>query len=83
MEWSAKVFRKDQPFGNWAEDLAAAFVQLEPRKIAETEVRPRVITRFSASRRVWPRADRHVARVTEVVRYLDAALEAALRSAAE
>jgi AraC-like DNA-binding protein len=35
MEWSAKPFRSDQPFGSWADDLAAAFVRLEPQKIAE------------------------------------------------
>jgi hypothetical protein len=35
MEWSTKPARSDQPFGSWANDLAAAFVRLEPRKIAE------------------------------------------------
>lgn len=35
MEWSAKPFRADQPFGSWADDLAAAFVRLEPRKMAD------------------------------------------------
>lgn len=35
MEWSTKPCRADQPFGSWADDLAAAFVQLEPRKIAD------------------------------------------------
>ena len=35
MEWSTKAFQEDQPFGRWAEHLAAAFVQLEPRKIAD------------------------------------------------
>ena len=35
MEWSAKPSRVDQPFGSWADDLAAAFVRLEPRKIAD------------------------------------------------
>ena len=35
MEWSTKPARGDQPFGSWANDLAAAFVRLEPRKIAE------------------------------------------------
>ena len=35
MEWSAKPHQVDEPFGSWADDLAAAFVRLEPRKIAE------------------------------------------------
>ena len=35
MEWSTKPHQSDQPFGSWADDLAAAFVRLEPRKIAE------------------------------------------------
>ena len=35
MEWSAKPYQLDEPFGSWADDLAAAFVRLEPRKIAE------------------------------------------------
>ena len=35
MEWSTKPHQNDRPFGSWADDLAAAFVRLEPRKIAE------------------------------------------------
>jgi AraC-like DNA-binding protein len=35
MEWSTKPRRADQPFGSWADDLAAAFVRLEPRRIAD------------------------------------------------
>ncbi|UFX43856.1 hypothetical protein HAP47_0032305 [Bradyrhizobium sp. 41S5] len=35
MEWSTRPARPDQPFGSWADDLAAAFVRLEPRRIAE------------------------------------------------
>ncbi len=35
MEWSTKPSRSDKPFGNWADDLAAAFVRLEPRRIAD------------------------------------------------
>jgi AraC family transcriptional regulator, positive regulator of tynA and feaB len=34
MEWSTRATRSDQPFGSWADDLAAAFVRLEPRRIA-------------------------------------------------
>ncbi|SIN99583.1 transcriptional regulator, AraC family [Bradyrhizobium erythrophlei] len=35
MEWSTKPLRADQPFGSWADDLAAAFVRLEPRRLAD------------------------------------------------
>jgi AraC-like DNA-binding protein len=35
MQWSTKAIEADRPFGSWADDLAAAFVQLEPRKMAE------------------------------------------------
>jgi AraC family transcriptional regulator, positive regulator of tynA and feaB len=48
MEWSAKPSQIDQPFGSWADDLAAAFVQLEPRKISENLFQGR-ITRTEAA----------------------------------
>jgi AraC family transcriptional regulator, positive regulator of tynA and feaB len=35
MEWSTKPRHPDQPFGSWADDLAAAFVRLEPRRLAD------------------------------------------------
>ncbi|UPK07147.1 helix-turn-helix domain-containing protein [Bradyrhizobium sp. 170] len=35
MEWSTRPRHPDQPFGSWADDLAAAFVRLEPRRIAD------------------------------------------------
>src|ERR1700676_4369750 len=35
MEWWTKPRRAGQPFGSWADDLAAAFVRLEPRRIAD------------------------------------------------
>jgi AraC-like DNA-binding protein len=35
MEWLSKPHHRDQPFGSWADDLAAAFVRLEPRKLAD------------------------------------------------
>jgi AraC family transcriptional activator of tynA and feaB len=35
VEWSAKQYEANRPFGTWADDLAAAFVQLEPRRIAD------------------------------------------------
>jgi AraC family transcriptional regulator, positive regulator of tynA and feaB len=35
MEWLTKAAGTDRPFGNWADDLADAFVQLEPRKVSD------------------------------------------------
>lgn len=35
MQWTTGADRSDQPFGSWADDLAAAFVRLEPRPIAD------------------------------------------------
>jgi AraC family transcriptional activator of tynA and feaB len=35
MEWLAKATQADRPFGSWADDLADAFVQLEPRRISD------------------------------------------------
>ncbi len=35
MEWLTKAAGADRPFGNWANDLADAFVQLEPRKVSD------------------------------------------------
>jgi AraC family transcriptional regulator, positive regulator of tynA and feaB len=35
MEWSTKPRQADQSFGSWADALAAAFVRLEPRRIAD------------------------------------------------
>jgi AraC family transcriptional regulator, positive regulator of tynA and feaB len=35
VEWSAKQHDANRPFGSWADNLAAAFVQLEPRQIVD------------------------------------------------
>jgi AraC family transcriptional regulator, positive regulator of tynA and feaB len=48
MQWSAKPHQVDAPFGSWADDLAAAFVRLEPRKIAERPFEG-TITRIDAA----------------------------------
>jgi len=48
MEWSTKPQRTDQPFGSWADDLAAAFVRLEPRRIADQHFEG-TITRVDAA----------------------------------
>jgi AraC family transcriptional regulator, positive regulator of tynA and feaB len=35
MEWSTKPCHSNRPFGNWADNLAAALVRMEPRKISD------------------------------------------------
>jgi len=35
MEWLTKSNQPDRPFGSWADDLADAFVQLEPCKVSD------------------------------------------------
>jgi AraC family transcriptional regulator, positive regulator of tynA and feaB len=35
MEWSTKPRHSNQPFGNWADNVAAALVRMEPRKISD------------------------------------------------
>jgi AraC family transcriptional regulator, positive regulator of tynA and feaB len=35
VEWAARQYDTNRPFGSWADDLAAAFVQLEPRPVAD------------------------------------------------
>ena len=70
MEWCAKSSQIDQPFGSWADDLAAAFVQLEPRKITEhlfrstitrTEAAPIRISRVIATKHRVLRLRSHIA----------------------
>jgi AraC family transcriptional regulator, positive regulator of tynA and feaB len=84
MEWSAKLFRNDQPFGSWAEDLAAAFVQLEPRKIAEQpfrgtisriDVAPIKVSRVEATKHKVLRLRSHIARSSDDVCFINLQLE--------
>jgi len=71
MEWSTKAIEADRPFGSWTEDLADAFVPLEPRKIAEqpfqgtisrTDVASIQISRVEATKHVVLRLRSHIAR---------------------
>src|SRR3984957_8580283 len=71
MEWSTKAIEADRPFGSWAEDLADAFVPLEPRKVAEqpfqgtifrTDVAAIKISRVDATKHVVLRLRSHIAR---------------------
>ncbi|HEY2535159.1 MAG TPA: helix-turn-helix domain-containing protein [Xanthobacteraceae bacterium] len=70
MAWSAKPSQLDSSFGRWADDLAAAFVRLEPRKITEqpfrgtitrTEVAPVRVSRVIATRHRILRLRSHIA----------------------
>ena len=74
MEWSAKRLRKDQPFGSWAEDLAAAFVPLEPRKIAEQPFQG-TISRVEATKHKVLRLRSHIARGIDDVCFINLQLE--------
>jgi AraC family transcriptional regulator, positive regulator of tynA and feaB len=74
MEWSAKPYQTDELFGSWADDLAAAFVQLEPRKIAEhlfqgtisrADAAPIQISRVTATRHRVLRLRSHIARSSD------------------
>jgi AraC family transcriptional regulator, positive regulator of tynA and feaB len=71
MEWSARPSRRDERFGSWADDLAAAFVQLEPRKltghpfrgmITRTEAAPVRVCRVTASGHRVLRLPSHITR---------------------
>jgi AraC family transcriptional regulator, positive regulator of tynA and feaB len=74
MEWSTKPTRGDQPFGSWANDLAAAFVRLEPRRIAEhpfagaisrTDAAPIQISLVKATKHRVLRLRSHIARSSD------------------
>jgi AraC family transcriptional activator of tynA and feaB len=84
MEWSAKQSQSDQPFGSWADDLAAAFVRLEPRKMAEhpfqgmisrTEAAPIQISRVAASKHRVLRLRSHIARSGDDLCFINLQLE--------
>src|ERR1700726_3944980 len=84
MEWSAKQCQTDQPFGSWADDLANAFVQLEPRKIAEhpfqgtisrTNATPIRISRVTATTHRVVRLRSHSARSTDELCFINLQLE--------
>jgi AraC family transcriptional regulator, positive regulator of tynA and feaB len=84
MRWSAKSSHADKPFGSWADDLAAAFVPLEPRKISEqpfqgtisrTETAPVRISRVTATRHRILRLQPHIARSKEDLCFINLQLE--------
>src|SRR6516165_3528843 len=85
MKWSAKPSQIDRPFGSWADNLAAAFVQLEPRKISEypfqgmitrTEAAAPVrISRVVATRHRVLRLRSHIARSKDALCFINLQLE--------
>src|SRR6185295_11384497 len=84
MTWSAKFSQIDRPFGSWANDLAAAFVRLEPRKIAEhpfegaisrTDAAPIQISLVKATKHSVLRLRSHIARSTDDLCFVNLQLE--------
>ena len=84
MEWSTKPHQNDRPFGSWADDLAAAFVRLEPRKIAEhpfegtisrAEFAPIQISRVTATKHRVLRLRSHIARSRDDLCFVNLQLE--------
>jgi len=71
MEWLTKSTRADRPFGSWADDLADAFVQLEPCKVSDApfygaiskaDLAPIHISRVTAAPHSVLRQRAHIAR---------------------
>jgi AraC-like DNA-binding protein len=84
MEWSTKPRRADQPFGSWADNLAAAFVRLEPRRLADqpfegaisrVDAAPIQISLVTATRHTVLRLASHIAWSTDDVCFVNLQLE--------
>jgi AraC-like DNA-binding protein len=84
MDWSAKPSQTDRSFGSWADDLAAAFVRLEPRKITDhlfkgaitrTESAPMRISRVIATGHRILRLQSHIARSKDDLCFVTLQLE--------
>jgi AraC family transcriptional regulator, positive regulator of tynA and feaB len=84
MEWSTKPGRADQPFGSWADDLAAAFVRLEPRRVADqpfegaisrVEAAPIQISLVTATGHTVLRLASHIASSTDDLCFVNLQLE--------
>jgi AraC-like DNA-binding protein len=84
MEWSTRPRCADQPFGSWADDLAAAFVRLEPRKIADqpfegaisrADAAPIQISLVTATRHTVLRLASHIALSTDDLCFVNLQLE--------
>jgi AraC family transcriptional regulator, positive regulator of tynA and feaB len=84
MEWSTKPRLADQPFGSWADDLAAAFVRLEPRRIADrpfegtisrVDAAPIKVSLVTATRHTVLRLASHIALSTDDLCFINLQLE--------
>ena len=84
MEWSTKPRRPDQPFGSWADDLAAAFVRLEPRRLADqpfegaisrVDAAPIQVSLVRATRHTVLRLASHIALSTDDLCFVNLQLE--------
>jgi AraC family transcriptional regulator, positive regulator of tynA and feaB len=90
MEWSTKPRCPDQLFGSWADDLAAAFVRLEPRRIADqhfegtisrVDAAPLQISLVTATRHTVLRLASHIALSTDDLCFVNLQLEGLGRTA--
>jgi AraC family transcriptional regulator, positive regulator of tynA and feaB len=84
MEWSTKPQTVDQPFGSWADDLAAAFVRLEPRRIADqhfegtitrVDAAPIKVSLVTATRHTVVRLASHIASSTDDLCFINLQIE--------
>lgn len=84
MEWSTQPRHPDQPFGSWADDLAAAFVRLEPRRIADqhfegaisrVDAAPIKVSLVTATRHTVLRLASHIAASTDDLCFVNLQLE--------
>jgi len=84
MEWSTKPRRAEQPFGSWADDLAAAFVRLEPRRLADqpfegaisrVDAAPIQVSLVTATRHTVHRLAPHIALSTDDLCFVNLQLE--------
>ena len=84
VEWSAKQYDANRPFGSWADDLAAAFVQLEPRKIVDHPFLGAIVrkdadaikvSRVTATKHTVLRLRSHIARSTDDLCFINLQLE--------
>src|SRR5689334_10054551 len=84
MEWSTRPRLPDQPFGSWADDLAAAFVRLEPRRIADlpfegtisrVDAAPIQVSLVTATRHTVFRLASHITASTDDLCFVNLQLE--------
>jgi AraC family transcriptional regulator, positive regulator of tynA and feaB len=84
MEWLAEPRRSGRPFGSWADHLAEAFVQLEPRKLSEqpfrgaitrTDAGPIKVSLVTATRHRVLRLRSHIACSTNDICFINLQIE--------